>query len=138
MFHFSKQNNNNNNNNNNNTLTALCTSDDSFWTVFSSILCTSNTYPKTHFEMKNGVFWDVTPCGCCKNQVFLHSMRRLLVPASVVPSSPILVTLMVALSSSETSIITKATRRNIPENDILHSHHCETLKSYTALTDWAL
>jgi hypothetical protein len=34
--------------------------------------------------------------------VFLRSVRRLLVTASVVPSSPILVTLMEELSSSET------------------------------------
>jgi hypothetical protein len=40
--------------------------------------------------MKNGVFWDVTPCGSCKNR----SVRRLLVTVSVVPSSPTLVTLM--------------------------------------------
>jgi hypothetical protein len=46
--------------------------------------------------MKNCVFWDVTPCGSCKNRrlVFLRSVRRLLVTASVVPSSPILVILM--------------------------------------------
>jgi hypothetical protein len=41
-------------------------------------------------------------------------VRRLLVTASVVPSSPILVTLMKErLSSSETSVLTRATRRNI-------------------------
>jgi hypothetical protein len=63
---------------------------------------------------------------------------RFLVTVNVL-RSPILVTLMMeAIRFSETSVIITATRRNIPEDGILHSHHRENLKSYIPLTGWTL
>jgi hypothetical protein len=56
---------------------------------------------------------------------------ELVVTAIFVPSSPILVTLMVeARRSTETSVLTRVTRRNIPDDSILRSHLRENLKSY--------
>jgi hypothetical protein len=87
--------------------------------------------------MKNSIFLNVTPCGSCKNRyfrgtyrfhhkgdqnqqatVFLRSVLRLLFGVNV-PSSPILAALiMEAIRSSEMSVLTKASRRNIPEEGI--------------------
>jgi hypothetical protein len=51
----------------------------------------------------------------------------------------ILVTLMMqAIRSSEASVLTRATRRNIPEDGVLHSRRLDSLKSYIALTDWSM
>jgi hypothetical protein len=95
--------------------------------------------------MVNATFCDVTPRGSCKDRRFgglhclhIRSVLDLLVTANV-PSLQILVTLiMEALCSSVTSVLTRATCCNIPEDSILHSHRCENLKSYIALTGWAL
>jgi hypothetical protein len=59
----------------------------------------------------------------------LRNARLLLVTASVVPNSPILVTLMMkALSSSETLVLARATRCNIPEAAILHDSGLHVLQ----------
>jgi hypothetical protein len=57
---------------------------------------------------------------------------------TITSNRPILVTLMEELNSSETSDLTRAIQRNIPEDIILHSHHRGNLKSYIALTGWTL
>jgi hypothetical protein len=61
-----------------------------------------------------------------------RTLRRLLVTARVVPSSQILVPLMKeAPRSSETLVLIRTTRRNIPQDTILHSHRRENLRSYS-------
>jgi hypothetical protein len=55
----------------------------------------------------------------------LRSGRRLLVTANVVTSSPFLVTLMMQeLLFSESSVLTRATQHNIPEDGFIYVLYC--------------
>jgi hypothetical protein len=63
----------------------------------------------------------------------------LLLTAYLVPSSLVLSALMMeATGSSKTPVLTRPTRRHIPEDGILHIHRRENLKSYIGLTGWDL
>jgi hypothetical protein len=63
------------------------------------------------------------------------SVLLLLVNANVVPSSLFpFILILEAPCSSETSVLTRSTRGHIPEDGILHSHRCQDLRTYIALT----
>jgi hypothetical protein len=69
----------------------------------------------------------------------LRELGTTLALNSVVPSSPILVTMIKeALRSSETSILIRSTLLNIPEDTILYSHRREKLKSYKNFLFWKI
>jgi hypothetical protein len=94
----------------------------------------------TKTEMKKIVFWDLVPCSYGWNRRFggmyrLHLQERWIATriqwaggCSSRRDSPALK--MGAIRSSETSVPTITTRHQIPEDDFLHRHRRENLKSY--------
>jgi hypothetical protein len=85
-------------------------------------------------EGSNIVFWDVTPCGSCKNKHFggtyrLHHQDEKNQPTrktlSVTNKCSMLQRWTNATRSSETSVVIRATMRHIPEDNILHSRFRE-------------
>jgi hypothetical protein len=65
----------------------------------------------TAMTVKNAAFWDIKP--------------------QFVATSPIFFTLLMeAISFSYTSVLTRATRRHVTDDGILHSHRHENVRSY--------
>jgi hypothetical protein len=78
----------------------------------------------------NAIFWNVMSRGCCKNRgTSIIRITRIgeLGTTLVVTSNR---HTLRSMRSSETSVLTRATWRKIPQDSILHSHRRESLKSY--------
>jgi hypothetical protein len=90
----------------------------------SQLIQSCHSYDTTYRVETNVTYFQLVVAPCWS------TLFQLLVTADIAPSSPI--------SSSETSVLTRATWRHILEDGILHSHRRENLKSYIALTGWAL
>jgi hypothetical protein len=100
--------------------------------VSSGMLCSVALVRTDVSEELSASFIRVTRIGELGRTLAVTSNRRMLqrnavhvsvaVTASIVPVPPILVTLMKeVLRSSETSVLTRATRHNIPEDTLLHA-----------------
>jgi hypothetical protein len=95
----------------------------------------ARAYTENSMAVKSGVFWDVTPCGSCKTRRFGGTSRllhqgdknrwsRKNASCNYQPKHA---------AKNTKSVLTRATRRNIIEDPILHSHRRENLKSYIIL-----
>jgi hypothetical protein len=73
--------------------------------------------------MKNAVFRDVAQCRSCVNRRFGGTYHLHIQGKDHIAS-------IFRVRLSETSVHTRPTLRHIPEDEILHSHRRENLKSY--------
>jgi hypothetical protein len=107
----------------------------------------------TRQEIENALLWAVTPRSSYKNRRiggryrFHHQCdgnrrARKDISSNLQPkhsAKKYYATLMMeVIRSSETSVLTRAIRRNFPEDAILHRYCSKNLKSYIALTGWSL
>jgi hypothetical protein len=84
--------------------------------------------------MKNAVFWDITPCGSCKDRHFEERIASIIKVTKIGELGTTLAVnsngrtlrrntlMMEALRSSETSVLRRTSLLNSQENDILQNN----------------
>jgi hypothetical protein len=82
--------------------------------------------PHKTIRVKNGVFWDVTPCGSVRTDVEELSASFI----RVTRIGELETTL--AVTSNRRTLRRNTSRLNIPEDTVLHSYRSENLKSYNS------
>jgi hypothetical protein len=97
--------------------------------------------------MNNAVAWDVALVSCenCRfgGMCRFHLQGRKILEGRKAlsigyqSSSQMLMFSSLVDFSSETSVLTRYTRLQVPEDDILHSHCCENFKSYIIICRWS-
>jgi hypothetical protein len=86
-----------------------------------------------------GTVEQVSDCPSKFNSAFLRRVLQLIVTANIVSFSLVISSLKMGMTCSpETSVLTRPTRRLVPEHGILCSLRPKNLRSYIALTGWAL
>jgi hypothetical protein len=86
--------------------------------------------------MKDAVIWGVTPYGSCKNRRFGGTYRLHHQGGKNQRARNNVSTLMIAeIRSSETTVLTRATRRHIPQTGILHTQYL-TNQFYSSIVMW--
>jgi hypothetical protein len=114
-------------------LCSLVKSDDKFKSYIQCSFGDKYAYCEANSELII-IFWEMTPCGSYKNSKLLYR-RRLESPPiqeltiSLCTCSHLFTLKMEAIRSSETSVLIRATRRHLPEDDNHHSHRRGNLKS---------
>jgi hypothetical protein len=81
--------------------------------IFAGFSSQISCYLQTFFKLKNSFFWDVTPSYRLHDQGEMNLKAAKLVTTDVHSSLILYILMMVAILSSKTSVLTRATRRHI-------------------------
>jgi hypothetical protein len=94
--------------------------------IFSTFIQSSPDTQKINFiDTLRSVYWDSVPCS-------LVDVKRCLTGAYYLHDQGLIITLIIeAVHTSVTAVnFYETTQNNITEHCLLHTHHCESLKSF--------